>query len=252
MIEVTELVKTYPGNVKALDRISFTIKPGEVCGYLGANGAGKSTTIKILTGMLSADSGRVLIGEINVFENPQKVKKIIGYVPESGAMFQSLTPYDFLEFVCKMYGIEKDIYDKRIFEFLEMFDLKNEVKTPIASFSKGMSQKVLIISSLIHNPDVIFWDEPLSGIDFKTTALIRDIVKDLSSHGKTFFYSTHVLDMMEKICTKVIILNEGKVVHDEAIISAGERHSIEEIFKKYVDTASSREKAAEIFKKMTN
>jgi len=252
MIEVTELVKTYPGNVKALDGISFTIKTGEVCGYLGANGAGKSTTIKILTGMLSADSGRVLIGEISVSENPQKVKKIIGYVPESGAMFQSLTPYDFLEFVCKMYGIEKDIYDKRIFEFLEMFDLKNEVKTPIASFSKGMSQKVLIISSLIHNPDVIFWDEPLSGIDFKTTALIRDIVKDLSSHGKTFFYSTHVLDMMEKICTKVIILNEGKVVHDEAIISAGERHSIEEIFKKYVDTASSREKAAEIFKKMTN
>lgn len=252
MIEVTELVKTYPGNVKALDGISFTIKTGEVCGYLGANGAGKSTTIKILTGMLSADSGRVLIGEINVSENPQKVKKIIGYVPESGAMFQSLTPYDFLEFVCKMYGIEKDIYDKRIFEFLEMFDLKNEIKTPIASFSKGMSQKVLIISSLIHNPDVIFWDEPLSGIDFKTTALIRDIVKDLSSHGKTFFYSTHVLDMMEKICTKVIILNEGKVVHDEAIITAGERHSIEEIFKKYVDTASSREKAAEIFKKMTN
>lgn len=252
MIEVTELVKTYPGNVKALDGISFTIKTGEVCGYLGANGAGKSTTIKILTGMLSADSGRVLIGEINVSENPQKVKKIIGYVPESGAMFQSLTPYDFLEFVCKMYGIEKDIYDKRILEFLEMFDLKNEIKTPIASFSKGMSQKVLIISSLIHNPDVIFWDEPLSGIDFKTTALIRDIVKDLSSHGKTFFYSTHVLDMMEKICTKVIILNEGKVVHDEAIISAGERHSIEEIFKKYVDTASSREKAAEIFKKMTN
>ena len=136
MIEVTELVKTYPRNVKALDGISFTIKPGEVCGYLGANGAGKSTTIKILTGMLSADSGRVLIGEINVFEDPQKVKKIIGYVPESGAVFQSLTPYDFLEFVCKMYGFEKDIYDKRIYEFLEMFDLKNEVKTPLPRFQK--------------------------------------------------------------------------------------------------------------------
>ena len=252
MIEVTELIKTYPGNVRALDGISFTIKPGEVCGYLGANGAGKSTTIKILTGMLSADSGNANIGGISVFDNPQRVKKIIGYVPESGAMFQSLTPYDFLEFVCKMYGIKQDTYDKRIYEFLEMFDLKNEVNTPIASFSKGMSQKVLIISSLIHNPEVIFWDEPLSGIDFKTTALIRDVVKDLSSHGKTFFYSTHVLDMMEKICSKVIILNEGKVVHDEAVISAGERHSIEEIFRKYVDTASSKEKAAEIYKNMTN
>jgi len=252
MIEVKELVKIYPNNVKALDGISFTIKPGEVCGYLGANGAGKSTTIKILTGMLSADSGNVIVGGISVFDNPQRVKKIIGYVPESGAMFQSLSPYDFLEFVCKMYGIEKDVYDKRIYEFLEMFDLKNEAGTPIASFSKGMSQKVLIISSLIHNPEIIFWDEPLSGIDFKTTTLIRDIVKDLSSHGKTFFYSTHVLDMMEKICSKVIILNGGKIVHDESIISGDERHSIEEIFKKYVDTASSKEKAAEIYKNMTN
>jgi ABC-2 type transport system ATP-binding protein len=101
MIEVTELVKTYPNNVKALDSVSFTIKPGEVCGYLGANGAGKSTTIKIVTGMLSADSGKVSIGGIDVFKNPQQAKKIIGYVPESGALFQSLTPYDFLEFVCK-------------------------------------------------------------------------------------------------------------------------------------------------------
>lgn len=252
MIEVTDLVKTYPTNVKALDGVSFTIKPGEVCGYLGANGAGKSTTIKIVTGMLSADSGNAYIGGIDVFQNPQQVKKIIGYVPESGALFQSLTPYDFLEFVCKMYGIEKETYGKRIYEFLEMFDLKNEVKTPIASFSKGMSQKVLIISSLIHNPEVIFWDEPLSGIDFKTTALIKDIVLDLSSHGKAFFYSTHVLDMMEKICSKVIILNEGKVVHDAEITNADGRVSIEETFRKYVDTTSSKEKAAEIYKNMTN
>ena len=123
MIEVTELIKTYPNNVKALDGVSFTIKPGEVCGYLGANGAGKSTTIKIVTGMLSADSGKVSIGGIDVFQNPQHAKKINGYVPESGALFQSLTPYDFLEFVCKMYGIEKETYVKRIYEFLEKFDL---------------------------------------------------------------------------------------------------------------------------------
>lgn len=252
MIEVKELVKTYPNNVKALNGISFRINYGEVCGYLGANGAGKSTTIKILTGMLGADSGHAEVGGVDVFSTPQKVKKIIGYVPESGAVFQSLTPYDYLEFVCRMYGIDKEVYDKRIYEFMEMFELKNEVNTPMASFSKGMSQKVLIISSLIHNPEIIFWDEPLSGIDFKTTALIRDIVKDLSSRGKTFFYSTHVLDMMEKICTRVIILNEGNVVHDEAVKTAGERHSIEEIFRKYVDTASSKQKAAEVYKNMTN
>ena len=177
MIEVTELVKTYLPNNRALDGVSFKIEDGEVCGYLGANGAGKSTTIKILTGMLSADSGSVVVNGINVIQEPQKVKKIIGYVPESGALFQSLTPFDFLEFVCKMYSIDKNVYMRRIFEFMEMFDMKNEVRTPIASFSKGMSQKVLIISSLIHNPDIIFWDEPLSGIDFKTTTLIINIVK---------------------------------------------------------------------------
>src|SRR5438552_12901668 len=138
MIEVNELVKTYPGNVRALDGVSFNIEPGEICGYLGANGAGKSTTIKILTGMISADSGSVVINGINVFENPNKVKKIIGYVPESGEMFLSLTPYDFLEFVCKIYDIEKNVYIKRIYDFMELFDLKNEVKTPLASFSKGM------------------------------------------------------------------------------------------------------------------
>ena len=252
MIEVTELVKTYLPNNRALDGVSFKIEDGEVCGYLGANGAGKSTTIKILTGMLSADSGSVVVNGINVIQEPQKVKKIIGYVPESGALFQSLTPFDFLEFVCKMYSIDKNFYMRRIFEFMEMFDMKNEVRTPIASFSKGMSQKVLIISSLIHNPDIIFWDEPLSGIDFKTTTLIINIVKDLSSHGKTFFYSTHILDMMEKICSKVIILNEGKVVHDEKMIAGSNRQSLEDVFRRYVDTGSSKEKASEIYKNMTN
>lgn len=252
MIEVTSLVKTFLPEKRALDGVSFKIEDGEVCGYLGANGAGKSTTIKILTGMLSADSGSAVVNGINVLQEPQKVKKIIGYVPESGSLFQSLTPFDFLEFVCKMYSIDRNVYQRRIFEFMEMFDLRNEIRTPIASFSKGMSQKVLIISSLIHNPDIIFWDEPLGGIDFKTTSLIIDIVKDLSSHGKTFFYSTHILDMMEKICTKVIILNEGKVVYDEKITSGGERQTLEDVFRKYVDTGSSKEKASAIYRNMTN
>jgi ABC-2 type transport system ATP-binding protein len=251
MIEVTELVKTYPNSCRALAGVSFNIERGEVCGYLGANGAGKSTTIKILTGMLSADSGSAAVAGIDVFKEPQKVKKIIGYVPESGALFQSLTPFDFLEFVCKMFGIERNIYERRITEFLEMFDLRTEIHTPIASFSRGMSQKVLIISSLIHNPDIIFWDEPLGGIDFKTTTLIIDIVKDFSSRGKTFFYSSHKLDMMEKICTRVIVLNEGKVVHNSKPDgSAG--YGIEEIFKKYVDVGSTKDKAAEIYRNMTN
>lgn len=252
MIVVNELVKTYPGNARALDGVSFHIEPGEICGYLGANGAGKSTTIKILTGMISADSGSAVINGINVFENPNKVKKIIGYVPESGEMFLSLTPFDFLEFVCRIYDIEKPVYIKRIYDFMELFDLKNEVNTPLASFSKGMRQKVLIISSIIHNPDIIFWDEPLSGLDFNSISLIKDLIKDLSSNGKTFFYSTHILDIIEKVCTKVIILNSGRVVLDKPVSEIGSTGSLEDIFRQYIDTASIKEKAEGIYKNLSN
>ena len=251
MIVVKELVKTYPGNVKALDGISFDIAEGEVCGYLGANGAGKSTTIKILTGMIKPDSGYVEINGINVLESGQKAKKIMGYVPESGSMFLSLTPYDFLEFVCKIYEMEKSVYHKRIYDFMEMFDLANEVNTPMAGFSKGMRQKVLIISSLIHNPDIIFWDEPLGGVDFNTNMLIRDLVKELSAGGKIILYSTHVLDMVDKICSRVIILNLGKIVYDSRF-DKNENMPVEDIFKQYMDAGAGKSKAAEIYKNLNN
>ncbi|MFI5144499.1 MAG: ABC transporter ATP-binding protein [Ignavibacteria bacterium] len=251
MIVVKELAKTYTGSVKALDGISFDIGEGEVCGYLGANGAGKSTTIKILTGMIKPDSGYVEINGINILENGQKAKKIIGYVPESGSMFLSLTPYDFLEFVCKIYELEKSVYHKRIYDFMEMFDLANEVNTTMAGFSKGMRQKVLIISSLIHNPDIIFWDEPLGGVDFNTNMLIRDLVKELSAGGKIILYSTHVLDMVDKICSRVIILNLGKIVYDSRF-DKSENMPVENIFRQYMDAEAGKNKAAEIYKNLNN
>ncbi|MGH2575729.1 MAG: ABC transporter ATP-binding protein [Ignavibacteria bacterium] len=250
MIIVNDLVKTYPGNCKALDGISFKIEPGEVCGYLGANGAGKSTTVKILTGILNSDAGSVLINDIDVFKRPKDVKQIVGYVPESGALFESLTPFDFLEFVCSIYGIDKKIYVKRIYDFAELFDLSKEIKAPMSSFSRGMKQKVLIISSLIHNPEIIFWDEPLGGLDYNTNVLIRDLITDLSAGGKTFFYCSHILDIVEKVCTKVIILKSGKVVYDDNIRSGSP--SLEEIFKKYIDASDKRDKAAEIYRNINS
>lgn len=217
MISVENLVKVYRGDVKALDGVSFEVGKGEVCGYLGSNGAGKSTTIKIICGMTGANGGSVSVGGYNVFTEPESVKKIIGYVPESGALFLSLSPYDFLEFVCRMYDIPQSEYHRRIHSFMEMFDLKNEVHTPMFSFSKGMRQKVLIISSLIHDPEIVIWDEPLSGIDYNTTIVVRNLVKELSAAGKTFFYSTHLIESVDKICTKIIILNSGKVVYTGSV-----------------------------------
>lgn len=240
MIHAEKLTKIYQNNVKALDGISFMIEPGEVCGYLGANGAGKSTTIKILCGMLSATSGSVIVNNFNVIEHPEKVKRIIGYVPESGALFLSLTPYDFLEFVCKMYDMDKEVYKHRIFSFLDLFELKNEVRTPMHAFSKGMRQKVLLISSLIHNPEIIFWDEPLSGIDYSTALIVRGLIKELSEAGKTFFYSTHVLESVDKICSRIIILNKGEIAYDKKISQNGE--SSEEIIKQYISSTNTSEK----------
>lgn len=230
MISADNLVKVYENNTKALDGVSFKIEQGEICGYIGANGAGKSTTIKILAGMMGITSGRAVINGYDVIEHPDKVKRFIGYVPESGELFLSLTPFDFLSFVCKMFEIDKSTSHKRIHSFLEMFELKNEINTPMFSFSKGMRQKVLIISSLIHNPDVIFWDEPLSGIDFTTTLQIRDLMKELAGAGKTFFYSTHIIESIDKICNRVIMISSGKIVYENYV--NGEMN-IEEIYKKY-------------------
>jgi ABC-2 type transport system ATP-binding protein len=256
MITADNIVKIYgnakagANNVKALDGISFNIEQGEVCAYIGANGAGKSTTIKILCGMMSATSGKVLVNGIDAAEHPDKVKRIIGYVPESGALFLSLTPYDFLEFVCRMYDIDKNVYDHRIQSFMELFDLKGELRTPMYTFSKGMRQKVLIISSLIHNPEVIFWDEPLSGIDYNTTRVVRDLVKELSGNGKTFFYSTHLIESIDKICNRVIILNSGKIAYEgrlDSLNGAG----MEDILKKYIDTENISAKVSGLYKNIS-
>lgn len=246
MIIAENLVKVYSGDVKALDGISFHIEPGEVCGYLGSNGAGKSTTIRILCGMLEATSGNVIINGFNVNDDPTMVKKMIGYVPETGALFLSLTPFDFLEFVCRMYDMPKDVYVQRIYAFMELFDLKNEINTPMHAFSKGMRQKVLIISSLIHDPEVIVWDEPLSGIDYDTTLTIRNLVKDLRQRGKTFFYSTHIVESAEKICTRVIILNKGKIAF-EGSVHEDSPAELEQLMGKYSVMPGVNEKITGIF-----
>lgn len=230
MITAENLVKVYENNTRALDGVSFKVEQGEICGYIGANGAGKSTTIKILAGMLGVTSGKAVINGYDVIEHPEKVKRFIGYVPESGDLFLSLTPQDFLEFVCKMYDLDRSTSQKRIQSFLEMFDLKNEINTPMFSFSKGMKQKVLIISSLIHNPDVIFWDEPLGGIDYSTALQVRELMKELAASGKTFFYSTHNIESIDKICGRVFMINSGKIVYESSV--KGDMQ-IEEVYKKF-------------------
>ncbi len=239
MISVKELSKKYVSDSFALENISFELSEGEICSYIGANGAGKSTTIKILAGITSFDSGNVSVCGLNVAADSNGVKRKIGYVPESGNIFQSLTSFEYLEFISRIHAIEKKVYVKRIFDFLEFFELKDEIKTPMSAFSKGMRQKVLLIASLIHNPDVLLWDEPLNGLDYNSTVLLKDLMLELSMNGKTFFYSTHNVDAFDNSASRVIVLNHGMIVHNSL---KQEGQNINELLSNLIDVSENKTK----------
>lgn len=215
MIQVNNVFKEYPGGIKALDGVSFEIQKGDICGYIGANGAGKSTTVKILTGMLEYDSGKVTVGGIDVLKDPVELKKIIGYVPESGNMFNSLTAREFLNFIGTVRNLDEAKLKHRIESFADVFDFSAMLDMSLSALSKGNKQKVLITSALLHDPDVIFLDEPLNGLDANSIFTFRDIVKDLSEKGKTVFYCSHLLDVIEKISTRILLIDKGKIVLDK-------------------------------------
>lgn len=211
MIEVKNLTKIYQDNTKALDNVSFTIGQGEICGYIGSNGAGKSTTVKILGGMLDFNFGEVIINGKGVKESPIYIKEIIGYVPETPYLFNSITPVEFFKFIGKIRKIDSNILKKRVNYFSELFNFKDYLKIPFGKISKGNKQKILISSALLHNPDIILLDEPLSGLDATSIIVFQDMLTKLSSKGKIIFYCSHLLNMIEKISTRIIILEKGQI-----------------------------------------
>ena len=214
MISVKNLTKKYPGDIIALDDISFDIGTGEICGYIGTNGAGKSTTVKILIGVLDFDLGDVLVNDINVKTNSFEVKKIVGYVPETANLFNALSGKEYLEFIGTIRDLEASLLKRRIDNFAGMFDFADLLNESIGNLSKGNKQKVLITSALLHNPDVIFFDEPLNGLDANSIFIFQDLVTYLVSKQKTIFYCSHLLNTIEKVSSKIILLDKGKIVLD--------------------------------------
>jgi ABC-2 type transport system ATP-binding protein len=215
MIQVNNLTKKYTPQVTALDNVSFEINEGEICGYIGTNGAGKTTTVKILIGALEFDNGEVFIEGNNVKEKPVEVKKIIGYVPETANLFNSLTASEYLDFIGTIHDIDKVTLKRRVDYFAELFGFTEHLREAIGILSKGNKQKVLITSALFHDPAVVFFDEPLSGLDANSIFVFQDIVSTLASKNKTIFYCSHLLDTIEKISTKIILLENGKVKFDK-------------------------------------
>ena len=216
MIQITNLQKSY-GSVNAVKKISLTIPPGQICGYLGPNGAGKTTTVRMLTGMMPIDSGKAVIAGVDVSENPLLVKQQIGVVPESGALYQSLTPFEYLQFVGRLYHMGEKEIERRIRDFSDIFDMNSRLHNRMTTFSKGQKQQVVIIGALLHNPRVIFMDEPLNGLDANTALLLKELIRHLAGKGKTIFYCSHVLEVVENLCDRVVIINKGEIVADGSV-----------------------------------
>jgi ABC-2 type transport system ATP-binding protein len=231
VIVAQRLSKTF--KTRVLSNIDLTIYAGEIIGYIGPNGAGKSTTIKILTGIISDFEGEATVMGWDVRKNIVEVKKNIGYIPENAALYETLTPLEYLNFIGQLYNMARPDIEKKGKELLNLFELGNYMDARMSTFSKGMRQKVLLIAGMIHNPSLLFLDEPLSGLDANAVILVKEILTQLKRSGKTIFYSSHIMDVVEKISDRIIIINKGEMVANgtfEELNAQATRGSLEHIF----------------------
>ncbi len=211
IISLKNIYKNY-GSKQVLRNINLDIYPGQVIGYIGPNGAGKSTTVKILCGLIFDFDGEAIIKGYNVKKNPLEVKATIGYIPELAELYDVLTPHEFLNIMGELYNLPANVIEDRMNIMLTAFGLQDNMHQRMDTFSKGMKQKVLITSGLIHNPDIIILDEPLSGLDANSVIIIKDLISRLAQEGKTIFYCSHMMDVVEKVSDKIVLINEGTVI----------------------------------------
>jgi ABC-2 type transport system ATP-binding protein len=220
--------------VPVLHQVSFRLEKGEIVGLLGPNGAGKTTTIKIIAGILAPAGGAVAVAGLPLPERAVDVKQRIGYVPENAVLFDSLTGQEFLELSGRLHGVEEEPLQTRIASILETFSLSSDRVSRLDAYSKGMRQKILIAAALLHNPDLILLDEPLSGLDVNAAIMIKDLLATLAAEGKTILYSSHVLDVVEKVCDRVLILHHGALIADstaDRLKASTHQETLEEVFR---------------------
>ncbi|AAK78249.1 ABC transporter ATP-binding protein [Clostridium acetobutylicum] len=212
VIELLNVNKSYNGKNKAVDNLNFTINSGEIFGFLGPNGAGKSTTIKMITGIIKADSGEIKVDGLNIKENPIEAKRKIGYVPDSPDMFLRLKGIEYLNFMADIYDVTTSDRKERIESLSKYFDMESALDDKIQSYSHGMRQKIVVMGALIHDPDVWILDEPMTGLDPKASYNLKEMMRKHADSGKTVFFSTHVLEVAEKLCDRIGIVSKGKIV----------------------------------------
>jgi ABC-2 type transport system ATP-binding protein len=250
MLEARSLTKCY-SSVPALENVTFSVKPGEVLGYLGPNGSGKSTTVKIITGLLEPTRGEVLYVGEPITKDLAAYKRVIGYVPEEANLYPFLSGSEYLYLIGRLRGMPASIIGRRASALLDLFSMYPHRHTAIATYSKGMRQRILLVAALLHNPDMLIFDEPLSGLDVTSALIFRNLVAALSRAGKTIFYCSHVLEVVEKVCSHVIILQKGKQLAYgtiEDLRSFRAKPSLEAVFAdlvQEVDTHASAEAIVE-------
>jgi len=237
MLEIRDLTKYYR-NVPVVNNVSFAIRRGEVTGYLGPNGSGKSTTVKIITALIEPSRGAVLLDGQDIRHDLMSFRRRLGYVPEEAILYNYLTGLEYLQLLGRLRGLPLDVVDRRANDLLELFSLHPHRHAPIANYSKGMKQRVLISAALLHDPDVLILDEPLSGIDVSSAQLFKHLLTELARQGKMILYISHVLEVVERVCARVVILYRGKIMTDDSVENLrklANLPSLEEIFTQLVE-----------------
>jgi len=240
VIQLTDVSKSYNrGKIKAVDSLTLTVKPGEIFGFLGPNGAGKTTTIKMIVGLLRPDSGSITVEGFDVSTDPLKAKQVTTYVPDYPAIYERLTGLEYLNFIGDVYGVPKEARLERISRWLEIFELSQVITNPIQSYSHGMKQKIVMTAALLPSPRVMILDEPLSGLDPRAAFQLKDLFREHSEQGKTLLFSTHIMEVAEKLCDRIGIIHKGRLVAcgtvEELKALGRTEHSLESIFLELTD-----------------
>lgn len=230
MIEIKNVTKIYNREKKAVDHVSFTVNDGEIFAFIGHNGAGKTTTIKAIVGILDFEEGDILVNGKSIKKEPIECKKQMAYVPDNPDLYENMKAIDFIHFMCDMYEVKKEDRKINIEKYAKMFEMEEHLQDEISSFSHGMKQKVALIAALAHNPQVLIMDEPFVGLDPKAVFDMKEVMKQMCKEGKTVFFSTHILEVAEKLCSRVAIIKQGKIVKVGSMQEIKGDESLEQVF----------------------
>lgn len=240
MLKIQRLTKVYKGGKKAVDDLSITVQPGDIYGFIGHNGAGKTTTIKCVVGIQDFDEGEILIDGISVRENPLACKRKIAYVPDNPDLYEYLTGIQYLNFVADVFGLSKQEREAKIRKEADLFELTDSLGDLISSYSHGMKQKLALIGALIHEPKLLILDEPFVGLDPKATLMLKNRMHELCDQGTAIFFSTHVLDVAERLCNKVAIIRQGQLVVSGNTEELTHGETLESVFMEVIEHAQTQ------------